>query len=69
MCDLTGLVKTQPVEAGEPVTMWGIQAGASMLADEVANQAETIPYELFTSVSRRVPRLFTDGAKTWSDNG
>lgn len=69
MCDLTGMANARQIEPGEPVTLWGAQAGASMLADEVASQAETIPYELFTSVSRRVPRNFTDGARSWSDIG
>lgn len=69
MCDLTALASGSPIEPGEPVCLWGIQAGASLLADEVASQAETISYELFTGVSRRVPRKYLDGAKSWLISG
>ncbi len=67
MCDLTGL--GMEIEAGEPVCLWGTLGDASILADEVASQAETIAYELFTGVSRRVPRKYLDGAKSWLING
>lgn len=60
--DLTDLVtKTGPVTEGEVVTLFGEQGGSRLPADEVAVLAETIPYEIFTAVSNRVPRLYKNG--------
>jgi len=42
------------VEIGSPVQLWG-----DMLpVEEVAEAASTIPYTLFTGVSKRVPRIY-----------
>jgi len=40
-------------QIGDPVTLWG----AGLPADEVAQHAETIAYELFCNVAPRVPRI------------
>lgn len=69
MCDLSRVASDPPIGIGEPVTLWGRQGPASLLADEVASQAQTIAYELFTGVSSRVPRKYVDGAKSWFNNG
>ncbi len=42
------------VKVGDVVELWG----ATIPADEVALKAETIAYELFTGVSKRVPRVY-----------
>lgn len=49
------------VQPGEPVTLWGLQGDHWLKADEVAERAETISYEVFTAVSPRVPRRYRDG--------
>jgi alanine racemase len=41
---------------GAPVELWG----RTVAANEVARHAETIAYQLFTGVSRRVPRRYLD---------
>lgn len=42
------------VELGEPVTLWG----PGLPAEEVAEKGGTISYELYCSVSGRVPRIY-----------
>ncbi len=62
MLDLTDVVmKTGPVTEGELVTLFGEQGVSRLPADEVAELAETIPYEIFTAVSNRVPRIYKNG--------
>jgi alanine racemase len=46
------------VEVDDEVTLWGEQQGAFLSADEVAERAGTINYEIFTGVMARVPRFF-----------
>jgi alanine racemase len=41
---------------GSPVTLWG----EGLPADEVADAAGTIAYELFCALAARVPRVWTD---------
>jgi alanine racemase len=36
----------------------GTAGAAAMSADEIAAHADTIPWEVFTSISRRVPRFY-----------
>lgn len=43
-------------EVGDPVTFWG----RGLPAWEIARQAETIAYELFTGVTARVPRVYRE---------
>ncbi|MGE0764478.1 MAG: alanine racemase, partial [Bdellovibrionales bacterium] len=62
MLDMTKLAKlTGEILPKEQVVFWGEQRQARISADEVAEQAETIAYELFTAVSPRVPRRYRDG--------
>ncbi|MEH6557229.1 MAG: alanine racemase [Oceanicoccus sp.] len=50
-----------PVSVGDEVTLWGnASSGQQLLAEEVAQWAETISYELFTSVTARVAKSYTD---------
>lgn len=55
--DLSGL---DEVKVGDEVTLWG----EGLAVEEIAEYAGTIAYELLTSVSRRVPRLYHDSSKT-----
>jgi alanine racemase len=48
------------VEAGEPVVVFGPQGGALIGADELAAWCDTIPYEVLTSIGRRVPRVYVE---------
>jgi alanine racemase len=52
--DITDLA--QPVEIGEPVTLWGPGLGVN----EVAECCGTIGYELLTRMPSRVPRIYKD---------
>lgn len=45
-----------PVSIGDPVTLWG----EGLPAEEIAEAAQTISYELFTGVTKRVPRIYQD---------
>jgi alanine racemase len=57
MIDVTDV---DDVAAGEPVVVFGRQNGAALGADEVASWYDTIPYEVLTSVGRRVPRRYVE---------
>lgn len=66
MVDLTNLsTKGKPVQVGEKVCLWGAPDEAQLSADQVAAQAGTIAYELFTSLSGRVPRIYRDEKRSW----
>ncbi len=63
MCDLT---EVQAVQIGDvatllgSVTSEGSSSVISVTAQELADLAQTIPYEIFTGISDRVPRLYVD---------
>lgn len=62
MLDVSSVVaRFGPIQAGEPVTLWGKQGPSWIRADEVAEKAETISYEVLTNVGPRVPRRYWDG--------
>ena len=44
------------VQAGEEVVLLGEQGGESVDAFDLAGWAGTIPYEILTGFSRRIPR-------------
>jgi len=46
---------------GDPVTLMGYQEDGFISADELAGIAGTISYEILTSVSERIVRVYTDG--------
>lgn len=58
--DLTAIDVTElpSVEVGDEVVLLGRQGGAVIGLDELAAHAGTIPYEILTNVSRRVPRVY-----------
>lgn len=51
--DLTGM---EDVGVGDPVELWG----ETVAAGDVADASDTIAYQLFTGVSRRVPLIHAD---------
>jgi alanine racemase len=59
MIDVTDI---QGVALHDEVIVLGAQDGAAgqaaLDADEIAAHADTIPWEVFTSISRRVPRFY-----------
>ena len=52
-CDVTQIPGAR---VGSPVTLWG----EGLPADEIADSAGTIAYELFCALSPRVPRRWQD---------
>jgi alanine racemase len=57
--DLTTIDVTdiRNIQQGDEVVLLGRQGGAEIGADEIAGWANTISYEIFTSISARVPRI------------
>lgn len=58
--DLTTIDVTELSDAivGDEVVLLGAQGDEAIRAEELARRIGTIPYEIFTSVSKRVPRLY-----------
>jgi alanine racemase len=58
--DLTMVDATEipDVSVGDEVVLFGRQQGAEIGLDEVAERAETIPYEILCSMGKRVVRVF-----------
>jgi alanine racemase len=54
MIDVTDI---RGVSQGDEVVLLGRQGGETISADEMAGWAETISYEILTSISARVPRI------------
>ena len=57
MIDLSGVPDARP---GDEVTLLGTQGNETITADELADKAGTISYEILLSISERVPRVYTD---------
>jgi alanine racemase len=55
LADVTGVADVGP---GEEVVIMGTSGVERITADEIADEAGTIPYEILCGVSRRVPRLY-----------
>ncbi|HEY5562882.1 MAG TPA: alanine racemase [Clostridiaceae bacterium] len=55
MLDVTGI---DGVEIGDEVVLLGEQNGASITVNEIASKLNTINYEIFTMISKRVPRVY-----------
>jgi alanine racemase len=47
------------VELGQKVTLIGKQERKEILLSELADHAQTIPWELLCSITKRVPRVYT----------
>jgi alanine racemase len=56
LVDVTGV----PVDIGDEVVLIGHQAGGSLPVSEWAKWAGTISYEIFTGLSKRVPRVVVE---------
>ncbi|MCY4618186.1 MAG: alanine racemase [Chloroflexi bacterium] len=63
MIDLTDITDAA---AGDTVTIIGRDGSEAISAWDLARQLDTIPYEIFTSISARVPRLVVDPANSES---
>jgi len=48
----------EPVKSGDPVTLIGPQDGGEIFLQEFSDWAETIPWEVLCSVTKRVPRHY-----------
>lgn len=57
MCDVTEIPN---VRIGDEVILLGAQGPERITADEMAQWANTISYEILLSISERVPRVFLD---------
>jgi alanine racemase len=61
--DVTEVDRVREVQVGDEVVLLGAQSGPAgfgvIRAEEIAARVGTIPYEVLTALSRRVPRVFT----------
>lgn len=57
MADVTDIAGIQP---GDEVALLGTQGGETISAEEMAGWANTISYEILTSISPRVPRYYSE---------
>ncbi len=57
MCDVTGI---PGVVVGDEAVLIGRRGTAEITAEEIAVKTGTIPYEIFCSISKRVPRLYVN---------
>ena len=57
MIDITDVPN---VHVGAEVVLLGTQDEAQISADELATWAGTIPYDIFTGISKRMPRVYKD---------
>jgi alanine racemase len=48
------------VAVGDAVTIIGRDGSLAISVEDVAKQAETIPYEVLTGIGRRVERVYID---------
>lgn len=46
------------VEVGDEVVIFGVQQHKKITADDIAKKLNTIPYEVYCGISRRVPRIY-----------
>lgn len=60
MADVTQLAE---VKSGEEVVIFGEQGKVSITVEEMANWAETIPYEILCGISSRVSRVYKKGGE------
>jgi alanine racemase len=47
------------IELGQNVTLIGRQGDKEILLSELAENSDTIPWELLCSITKRVPRIYT----------
>ena len=51
---------TESVEPGDEVVLIGTQGNENISADELAQKAGTIPWEIFTGITNRVERIYVE---------
>lgn len=63
------MVSIEGIDAreGDPVTLWGKEGEEEITPWDWAKMAGTIPYEITSGISPRVPRLYTFKNKRWSE--
>jgi alanine racemase len=57
LIDLTDA--SDKIELGQNVTLIGRQGDKEILLSELAENSDTIPWELLCSITKRVPRIYT----------
>jgi len=57
MADVTDLKK---VSVGEPVVLMGHQGKEYVGVEELAKKCDTISYEIFCGISKRMPRIYKE---------
>jgi len=60
---LVDVTEIPGVDVGDEAVLWGEQGGARITLEEVAERAETIPYEILCSMGKRVVRVFLRGGQ------
>lgn len=58
------ITDTPAAEVGDIVTVLGSDGEALLTAEEIARKIDTITYEITCGISRRVPRIYKQGAQT-----
>jgi alanine racemase len=65
--DVTDIARRHGISVGDEVVLLGAQRGPAgfdtIRAEEIATRVGTIPYEVLTAVSRRVPRMYVNEAQ------
>ena len=56
---VVGLETTDNIEIGDEVILIGKQGDEEITVDEIAEKADTIPYEILTQIGKRVKRIYT----------
>ena len=52
------------VKLGDEVVLIGTQGAERITVEELATHAGTISYEIFCGISKRVPRVYLNGASS-----
>ena len=61
MVDVTGI---PGVQSSDPVVLVGADGGEAITVEEISAAADSFNYEFVCGISRRVPRLYTQGGQT-----
>lgn len=59
-------LEDEMAQVGDVVVLLGEWNGQAITADDLADMAGTIPYEILTNINLRVPRVYTNKKKEWS---
>jgi len=54
------ILKNDAINEGEQVVSIGKQGGEEITVYELANRIHSIPYEITTSILKRMPRIFVE---------